>query len=302
MSLDRRNLVLGAVLALLAATHLLLAPGGTGRRAVSPLLPSFAAERAAWIRIERAGEALELVRRGEVWRVDQRHGFPALLWVVDGLLGTLAGLSTADLVGAEGDSHALYGLDEGAVRVRVRDHAGADLADFYQGRPEGLASGSYVRLADADQVYRASSFPPLEVAPKAWVDTRLLDVDFAAVTSIRASLAGASEELALTRTEDGRWRRSPDGRMLRGADVDPLLIAGGNLYFADVRGVLPLEPETRIAFTAEDGVLVEILLGPELDAEFRAASRADWDPAWVVELPAASAERLERLVRDLTRR
>lgn len=298
MRIDRKNLWLGAILAVVVGANLLI--GGEGRASIvgAPLVAGFDPARAARIWIEEQGVALELVRPENGWTVVQRRGFPAHAGAVQDLLQRVRGLSTTDLVANEAASHALYGIDDGAPRLAVFDGQGAALARLQISRPQEGATGSYVVLDGAEAVYRAPGLPPVTADPVRWLDTRLLDFDPTRVRSLRVARMDQSAELRLVRGADGRWRILGGTVSLPPAVVDPLLLTAANLYFLDVADGVPDEasglepPRLMLALELEDGALARLHLGTEGDGG-RYATSPGWKSPWVVLLPESSARRLE---------
>lgn len=317
-----RNLMLiGLVLLLLALEWLLAEPGSAGAPA-SALLPELERDRVARIRIEGAGERVELARRGTAsdgtWVVRERFDFPAYGPAVEGLLLRLANLRDDDLVGRDAGSHTLFGLGEDDSRLSLLDAEGAPLAELRVSSAavdtaETGVPGVHLRLADGDEVYRCAALGSVQAAPVHWLDTRLATLDVGAVDSLQLdgmgvapTATGEASTLYLLREPDGRWGVAGSERRLPPVDLQPLLLTLANLYFEDVESTQPanagLDPARwRVSLGRGDEEPLVIHLGGRGEGLDRARLAA-WGTPWVVRLPASSAERLAAAIEQVLTR
>lgn len=313
MTLHPRNLLLALVLAALVAANVLLAPDVRRARTGGPLVAPFDAADVARIEIAAGdGEPVVLERADGAWSVATRDGFPAFAYAVEDLLGALARLTRGDRVGAEPDTHALFGVGAAGTRITLTDPAGRALAAVVQGAPPGLATGSYVRRAAADDVVRAPTFPPVGTTAGAWLDTRLVDLKPAEVRKASISHEGGRVFLDLLRDEQG-WRdlSPPEPADVPRTRVERVLQIASTLVFSDVLPD-PLTPEQGFGSPPETLIELELVNGerraiwiglPIADRERSYyATNPEWEEPWVVALPAATAEVLFAAIEELAGR
>ena len=206
---------------------------------------------------------------------------------------------------SERSSHELFGLASGAAHLVVSDASGDTLIDLWSGRPKDEASGSYLRLADSEAVYRAASIPVLVADPVRWLDTHVAEID---PPTVRVDDVTFSEgdALRLVRGEDGRWTAAggaTPGRKLTPPDLDPLLLVAGTLYLEDVLELSPAEaglepPVLELSFELAGGNRRRIALGGEVGPG-RALSSPDWREPWVARIGAKTARTLENAAERL---
>lgn len=301
MRVSDRNLCLGIVLVALVVFDFVLRDPSSGFRESEPVLTDFDSESATSIRIEHGETTLDLTLAGGRWVVAQCQDFPAYPARIDDLLQRLERLRTSAIVSSEDGSSQLFGFDD-PTRVVVRDAALKVTAELELGSPSDDASGAYVRVAGASDIYRAVGLDSIDTRPMLWVDAHVLDLEIPAVKIVRAELAGG-EWFELIKTDSGRWAAVGASRDLPAARVDPLLLVADTLYFEEVSDATPEEvgltaPSVRLRFTLLDGRVMRLDLGGMIGAT-RAATRPDWSSPWVVRIPASSAARLEAVVREV---
>lgn len=314
MKLQRRNVVLAGVVALLAVLQVTLER--PVRRAESTAAVFAGLESLAGAsdvrRIEIEGPAddrgpgalLELWREDGRWIVPQRYGLAAHAWSVEAFIAGLGELREADLVGQSADSWSIYGLGSEGTRVRVVGSGGVTLATLVQGAglgpgPSGEPAGTYVRPAAGESAYRAARVAPLSNDPDAWLDTRLVDEPPERVHTLTLR-SGAGDDVRLVR-EETTWNHAG------GAEVDAGLVGAllAELTAAHFDGVvglsatdLPPEDEwtdPAWVLTAHADVAHELVLAPPAGGDRRVVARSrDGTPAGVVRVPTATALEIER--------
>ena len=298
MRLHRRNIVLLFVLVVVVALNVALERPVRTVGSSGALLTDFAPDRVARIAVEAPdGARLEIVRMEDRWTLPGRHGFPALAYAVEELCARLRDLSRADRVSEEADSHERYGVGADGMRLVLEDAHGAVIAKVVQGVTPELGSGSYVRLAGGDEVFRAARLAPLEVDPRRWLDTRLVRFNPAEVKGVVVSHEAGRIFHELVRDADGGWRvmSSESGTAAPRTLVERVLQVASSLYFADVlkTGVLPEDgfgnpPETLIEIDAGEGA--SLWIGTPTGEGVYPATNPDWPRPWVVALPSESAQ------------
>ncbi len=294
MKIARRNLWLGALAAVLLGAELYVQRPWQAHSARGPLFPDYLPELARGIRIEEDGEEpVELIRAEGGWFVSSCDGFPARSYAVDELLLRLGGVGPGELVSSRPDARGSYGLDEDAVRIQVEGAGGRKLVDLWQGAPEELREGSYIRPEGSASVYRAVALRRVFARAKGWLDTRWVELDPGRVQSVGCRADDATFDIELA--EDGRWGSGSSS--LAPAPVQALLRILSTAVFSEVRGRVAGEPawsspRLHLSLGTGGGEPIELSV---LRAESGRvlATNGSWASDWVVELPHATLERLE---------
>jgi hypothetical protein len=163
------------------------------------LLPTYAATLANAQKLDithgmgmSGTRALTLSRGAKGWTLDQRWGYPANDELVNETLLALADLKAVEARTAKADWHRALGLVVpenfgAAVRFRVTDKAGAEMASLLLGKEQQSEAEAkqqvqnygpelrqfYVRRADSDQTWLARGRLPRNSEPAAWIDPSL---------------------------------------------------------------------------------------------------------------------------------
>jgi hypothetical protein len=277
--MDRTNTVLAALLVVVLALSALLAPKDNSRRASGPVFTPFATELAARVEIERNGERLVLARDAAgAWTLADPAGFPLAPSRVERvLLEPALALQRADRAASDG---AGFGFEAGA-RVRVLDAAGNALCVFDQaGGPEGVGTGSFVRVGGEGDVFRAAALPLFDTAANVWWDGRLVHADPTAVTGLVVEYpldpnapTGERRRIELARNDAGGW--SVDGK------PSPAVVAIDRAVQELVR--------LRLAAIEGEGVRPEHALEPGL-LVFELTSQAHGEQATVSRVVIGAAD------------
>lgn len=146
------------------------------------------------------GDTIRLDRGAAGWLVD---GHPADSQKVADLLEVIGDLRSDDLVARNPSNHAAMGLGpDSARRVEVYSEAGGPLP-FLLGRRDLNAGGWYVRLPDADAVYRlegpAGGYLGRDVT--GWRDRTIAAIDTSMVREVL--VRRATGEVVLRRSDAG---------------------------------------------------------------------------------------------------
>ncbi len=296
MRLERRNVVLGALLLVLVSVQLLGRDEGVTVRGGPGLLERFAPSQVTRVVLTRGEERCDLVRVDGDWRVRQRADFAAQAERVDELLLRLASLGPADLVSEERSSYARYGIDADAVSIELRGAEDEVLATLRAGRPEDAATGSHLARAGGEGVYRASAIPLPEPLPERWLELKLIDLAIPEVRLCRVQRAGG-EEHELVLQSDGRWNLRGTDRYLTQRVVQDLLLVASTTFCEDVSET-PLaeaglsEPSLVCTLVAGEAEARTLSIGGSVDG-LRALRRSDWRGPWVALVRPRSAANLE---------
>ena len=171
----RRNVVLGLLVAGLAAAHVLLEPPKAVEREVRPLLPLIDVDAVAQLRITApGGEPATTLERfeGGGYEVLEKHRAAARGAEVSVLLSELAAMTDLDVVGLGAGAAADFGLDdEGATRLELDGPPGT-AASLRVAAAEGGAA--FVHLEGEERVVRVPRFRVPPADPRAWFDSYVL--------------------------------------------------------------------------------------------------------------------------------
>ena len=302
MRLSPLNLVLGGVFALLVILNVVLEPQRRVAADAGRLLEAFDPARVERVEVLGPGDQRVLLARGPeegTWVLPERRDFAAYGPAVEELLGRLRHLVRADRVGSEPESYGVHGVGDGAVRISCLDADGTRLAAVVQGVPPGLAAGSNVRVVGEDGVYRAPAFAPVVTAVAGWIDTRLVDLDPAAVMALTVSHDAGRMLVDLERSEDG-WRpRGASPGSVSGVAVERFLGVAATLVFRDLSSEQPgpdngfgSPPATLLEFELADGSTRSVVIGHGDSEGAYLATNPDWPQPWCVLLGGDTAELL----------
>lgn len=267
--MNRRDLLLVGLLAILVGLDVVTTPDGAPTRAVGPLLVGFDSTQATRIELRRDGEESLVLERGSEegdWVLPGTFGYRARTQLAEDLLSRLASLSTLDLVTEEASRHGDYGVDQG-VLVRVEDGEGRELASLLQGgvSPDGRAT--WGRRPSEDATYRLPLFAPLRLDPLWWLDARLLSFEPGLIRRIELEIGERARVLERDLARVGVWR-TPEGVPAVGADVEALLEALRGTFLTEVLSAEELDPAASSAavslvFEGREPLTLSVEPGPE---------------------------------------
>lgn len=305
MRVYRHNVLLALLVALLAVVSVSLEEPGPIQREMRRLFPDFYLDRAERLVLEQGEMQLTLERDslGE-WAIMDLFGYPARSAYIDSLLVRAGSIQNHDLVSTRADQHGEYGVSGEGVRVRVFDAQGAALADYLQGHALTGTSGSYVRLTDSDEVYRAVGLRSLSPDAATLIESNILRVD--PITVRRLTLAlGEEPEMTFERVAGSTDRWLVEGGATADSPRIELFLSDLNRIFVDgVAGGEPLpeldaRPLLRVGLGLVDGSEIDLRLGGVQEDGRVLAARSD--RPFTVRLDAGTRERLEELLQALTR-
>lgn len=196
------------------------------------LLPDLSVNDVKHIRIKRATNEVNLVYKGDLWRVSERSDYPANFQEISGFL-----LKAKDLKILEkepvGESqlarlNLLPGQTTNApVTVEIRGDAEKELATLllgksHMGKPrrpspmggmdEGFADGRYVKVgaASKDVLLISDPLQNMEPKPEQWLDKEFLKVE--KVKSVAVSYPEATNSWKLTREQENGELKLADAK------------------------------------------------------------------------------------------
>ena len=305
MRIHRHNVVLALFVGLLAVVSVSLEEPGPIQREMRRLFPEFYLDRAERVVLEQGEARLTLERdsRGD-WAIQELFGYPARSAYIDSLLVRAGSVQNHDLVSTRADQHREYGVSGEGVRVQVLDAQGAALADYLQGHALTGTPGSYVRLSDSDEVYRAVGLRSLQPDAATLLESNLLRIDPISVRRLTLAL-GDQPEKSFTRVEGSTDRWRGEGGATAESPRLELFLADLNRVFVDgVAAGEPLpevesRPLLRVGLDLVDGGEIDLRLGGVQEDGRVLATRSD--RPFTVQLDAGTRERLEELLGSLSR-
>lgn len=202
----------------------------------------------------QSDDTFELLKEGEQWVLDD--GRPADPDMIERALETLGSLTSTELVSSNPEKHATYEVDkEKGQRVTVFVQS-QPVVDVVIGKTSTIG-GTYVRLADTDDVYllQRSPIKSYFVSSKnQWQRLKLFDVSLANVVSLKI-VSGEGNELDLVQGEDREWALSdtsvlPEGFRFDGSIARSLVSAFLNLR---AKEILVMSPDPAVSGLGVDG-------------------------------------------------
>jgi hypothetical protein len=289
LSFQRKVIVLGACIGLLAAAYVLglvFSPARVGRReAEAPLIPGFKSQRdkVAEILIDSEEGSLRLVKRGDSWILPgSDRDYPASQSRIDSFLDFVQDLKRTRIVTDNPDSWEEFQVQTGAAkRFQLLDSSGAGITEIIVGKSAVGGGNDYVRLADANQIVLANrSFDYyLSVEEQFWAYLRVFPEDLDGQSIMRISVSSTLQledqslkpleyTLVMSSEQPAAWKlvEGPGGEL----DNSKVDLLANNL--ADLEGTafahgLDREeaglaaPAARILLSTEDDRDFRLLIG-----------------------------------------
>jgi len=282
LSFRRKVLILGAIIAVLAAAYVLglvFSPARMGRReAETPLLPDLNRnQRDLVAAVELSGEegSLKLVKDEESWVLPGgTREYPASLSRIDAFFNFLAETKRTRVVTDNPQAWPDFGVgDEARRRIRLFDGAGNILTDIIVGKAAAGGGADYVRLGDGNDVVLSNrSFDYyLNVEDKFWSYLRIFPEDLEGQSLMRISVDSPGPlhyTLVLDAEQRNLWRVAGQPQLpLDNAEVDLLAnnladLEGTEFAAAVDRAEAGLtDPAARILLSTQDDKDFRLLIG-----------------------------------------
>ncbi len=282
LSFRRKVLILGAIIAVLAAAYVLglvFSPARMGRReAETPLLPDLNRnQRDLVAAVELSGEegSLKLVKNEESWVLPGgAREYPASRSRIDAFFNFLAETKSTRVVTDNPQAWPDFGVgDEARRRIRLFDGAGNILTDIIVGKAAAGGGADYVRLGDGNDVVLSNrSFDYyLNVEDKFWSYLRIFPEDLEGQSLMRISVDSPGPlhyTLVLDAEQRNLWRVAGQPQLpLDNAEVDLLAnnladLEGTEFAAAVDRAEAGLtDPAARILLSTQDDKDFRLLIG-----------------------------------------
>lgn len=243
-----------------------------------PLFPGLVdrLEQVARIEAQTNSGTVTLRRDGDVWRVEQRHGFPANGNQVRSVARGLAALRIVEAKTAASERLPRLELDEPGRenakgrRVTLKDASGSVLASAILGKTRydlygGGRGGIYVRRDGESQAWLAAGEVDLPADDLGWIDTTIVDLPEYRIRKVTLG-AGGPDPIVLSRaddTQDFSLDRVPEGRKADVGELSRVAATLASLTLQDVQpaAAKPVPDDAPLArFETFDGQVVAIRL------------------------------------------
>lgn len=208
-------------------------PPSADPRINQPLVERSTIEQAAKLRLSEQGKTVLLVRQPDgSWQVPGYYGLPADFQKLSGLVGNLTDAKLQRLVTSSPERIARLEFKD--TKVELLDAADKVIWTVTLGK-NAESGGRYVRFGDEPKAFLADLNAWLEVEPKSWANTELLNLKPDDIAKIEMPLAeGGPVTLTRAKKEDP-WSadKTPTGQRVKSDKVASVLSSLGNLRFTD---------------------------------------------------------------------
>lgn len=282
--------ILGAIFIVLAIVVLILEnPFGQSEyekkiETAVPLFPNFNQGQVATIEIIANGETTTLSKQNDNWVVASMDNYPADSEGISELLSKVAEFKNTQLVSNNPEKQAEFEVDSTGVEAKLMDANGTLLAHLFVGKTTPGFLSSYVRAADANDVYVAQGYlqSVFDKSTRTWKDRTIFDFNKGIATQLNIS---SPEEIVELRLDaDGTWQMlKPVASAVKQDEVDSLLTTLSDLDtddFAEMSDDLSEygldTPQSTISAVRNDGTTATLHIGKEEDGKLY-VKRADTD-------------------------
>ena len=286
----KQLLIFGAIFVVLAIVVLILEnPFGQSEyerkiETAVPLFPNFNQEQVATIEIIADGETTTLSKQNDDWVVTSMDNYPADSEGISELLLKIAAFKNTQLVSNNPEKQAEFEVDSTGVEAKLMDANSTLLAHLFVGKTTPGFLSSYVRAADANEVYVAQGYlqSVFNKGDRTWKDRTIFDFNKGLLTQLNISSPEETVELRLD--ADGTWQMlKPVGSAVNQTEIDSLLTTFSDLDtddFAEATDDLSEygldTPQSTISAVRNDGTTATLHIGKEEDGKLY-VKRADTD-------------------------
>ncbi len=302
MNRNLRNtliLVAAGVLALVLGWQFGVPSERAGQTNVAPgtlVFPGLAAklQNAERVTIQTKGKTLAIVRRGGIWGLEDRGGYPVQQDRLRELLTGLTELRVTEARTSDPEQYARLGVDDPAKPVttanlvRVLDGQGKLIAELIVGHRRVRTAGNvpesiYIRRVGEAQSWLAEGRLPVDADPQLWYERDITNIrkdNVAGVVSTRGD-----EVLEFGREGDNLLLTSPaEHPKLDEYRVEDVFRGLEGLTLTDVRPAAeqPGEKVGTAVYTTKDGVKMTVSVyraGTDIWTRFQASGAGEAAPA-----------------------
>ena len=237
----------------------------------TPLFPNFNKEQVAKIEITAAGETTTLSKQDGNWVVTSMGNYPADSEGITELLSKVAEFKNMQRVSNNPEKQAEFEVDNTGVEAKLMDANGTLLAHLFVGKTTPGFLSSYVRVADANDVYVAQGYlqSVFDKGTRTWKDRTIFAFNKGIVTQLNISSLEETVELRLD--ADGTWQMlKPVASAVKQDEVDSLLTTFSGLDTDDFAEMMEdlseydLDmPQSTISAVHNDGTTATLHIGKE---------------------------------------
>lgn len=282
-----RTLILAvAVLAALSAAAYLAnrpkAPPPSDPRVGRVLLDPGTADLAAGLVVEDQGKRVELARGpGGSWTDASYYNLPADAGKISQLARDLNEAKVERLVTENPERLAHLGFKDSSIAFR--DSSGKEIWRLVIGKEPDSGSGRFIRFGDEPRAFFAGLHVWLDTDPKAWADTKLLDLKPDEIASVEIPFDAGAPVVASRAKKDSPWTTTsaPAGQRVSADKLAPVLTSLTSISFSDTAAVGDAAAEAAaqhartIRLTTFDGRTITISLGRKPEEKRLRAPAAD---------------------------
>ncbi len=277
----KQLLILGAIFVVLVVVVLLFEnPFGQSEyekkvETAIPLFPNFDKEQVAKIEIIATGETTTLSKQDSNWVVASMNNYPADSEGITELLSKVAEFKNTQRVSNNPEKQAEFEVDSTGVEAKLMDTNDKPLAHLFVGKTTPGFLSSYVRAADANDVYVVQGYlqSVFDKGERTWKDRTIFDFNKGIVTQLNISSSEETVELRLD--AEGTWQMlKPIASAAKQTEVDSLLTTLSGLDTDDFAerpdnlGEYGLDmPESTISAERNDGITATLHIGNEEDGK-----------------------------------
>ncbi len=267
----------------------------------APLFPTLGAELNTVTEVDiahglaspGAAPTVTLHKTGERWTVAQRADYPADVAKLRRLLAALGEARIIEQKTADPANYPIIGVEDpataGATGTQVSVVAQDGRHAVIVGKPVG--EGTFVRRVAQSRSYTVEPAISVEAAPRAWIETRLLDIVASSIQSVEfkpATGGGYALRRLKPKEDDFALEPVPAGRKALDAKaLAPPATTLSGLTAEDVAAAKDIDfgRSTQAIFTLADGNVVTL------------TGTADGDKRWI-EVQSSKDAPLEAQTRD----
>jgi hypothetical protein len=282
-----RTLILAvAVLAVLSAAAYL----GNRPKAAPPadprvgrvLLDPDTAAVAAGLVVEDQGKRVELTRGpGGSWTDASYYNLPADAGKISQLARDLNEAKVERLVTVNPERLAHLGFKDSSIAFR--DSSGREIWRLVIGNEPDSGSGRFIRFGDEPRAFFSGLHVWLDTDPKAWADTRLLDLKPDDIASVKIPFESGAPVVASRAKKDSPWTTgtAPTGQRISADKLAPVLTSLTSLSFSDTAdkgdaaAAAAAQHMRTVTLKTFDGRTITISLGRKPEEKRLKATAAD---------------------------
>lgn len=273
----KQLLIFGAIFVVLAIVILLFEnPFGQSDyekkvETAMPLFPNFNEEQVVKIKITGTGEATTLSKQNDSWVVTSMDNYPADSEGVTELLSKVAEFKNTQRVSNNPEKQSEFEVDSTGVEVKLMDANDKTLAHLFVGKTTPGFLSSYVRPADANDVYVAQGYlqSVFDKGTRTWKDRTIFNFNKGIVTQL--NIISPEETVELRLDAEGTWQMlKPVAAVGNTTEVDTLLTTLSALDtddFAEATDDLAEygldTPQSTISAVLNDGTTATLHVGKE---------------------------------------